>query len=84
VIPRAVPGPVGNVRRCRTLAGRVCHSDPQDRALGAVAELGGPADPASPRYSLNRPIGLRRALVVVDADLADVRSAAHAQGGTVK
>jgi WS/DGAT/MGAT family acyltransferase len=37
----------------------------------------------APRISLNRPTGTRRRLGVARADLAAVRAAAHAQGGTV-
>ena len=42
-----------------------------------------PATATTPQSSLNRPIGVGRALVVAHAELIDVHAAAHAQGGTV-
>ena len=53
------------------------------RLRDAAAELGGGGSPRAPRCSLNRPIGIRRALAVAHADLGAVQAAAHAQGGTV-
>jgi diacylglycerol O-acyltransferase / wax synthase len=49
----------------------------------AVGELRSTDAPRAPRCSLNRPTGPRRALRVVRIDLAAVRAAAHAHGGTV-
>jgi len=49
----------------------------------AVAELA-PRDAVRPPVcSLNRPTGTRRSLALVQVDLADLRAAAHADGGTV-
>jgi len=54
------------------------------RVRSAVTELGaGHRGVSAPRCSLNRPIGRRRALAVVRANLAAVRAVAHSQGGTV-
>jgi WS/DGAT/MGAT family acyltransferase len=54
------------------------------RLRAAATELGTRRRPTSaPRCSLNRPVGRNRALAVVRADLAAVRAAAHATGGTV-
>lgn len=50
-------------------------------ALPALRE--GFAGEAAPRLSFNRPIGLRRRLGFVRASLEDVRTAAHAAGGTI-
>jgi len=49
----------------------------------ALAELRPGATPRAPRCSLNRPVGVRRRLGAVRADLAQVRSAGRAVGGTV-
>ncbi len=49
----------------------------------AIAELKQDGRSAAPRTSLNRPTGSRRATSVVHADLAAVRSTAHAHGATV-
>jgi diacylglycerol O-acyltransferase / wax synthase len=49
----------------------------------ALAELRPGAIPRAPRCSLNRPVGTRRRFGVVRADLAQVRSAGRAAGGTV-
>jgi diacylglycerol O-acyltransferase len=49
----------------------------------AVAELVPHDAVRAPACSLNRPTGPRRSLAVVHADLADLRAAAHADGGTV-
>jgi diacylglycerol O-acyltransferase / wax synthase len=49
----------------------------------AVTELRAGATGRVPRCSLNRPTGPRRRFAVARADLAAVRAAGHAQGGTV-
>jgi WS/DGAT/MGAT family acyltransferase len=53
------------------------------RVRDAVGELRSTRAPQAARSSLNRPVGTRRALRVVRADLAAVRAAAHRHGGTV-
>lgn len=53
------------------------------RVRDAVGELRSTRPPQAPRTSLNRPVGTRRALRVVRADLDDLRAAAHRHGGTV-
>jgi WS/DGAT/MGAT family acyltransferase len=53
------------------------------RLRAAVHELGGSHGARAARCSLNRPIGTSRGLGVARVDLAAVRAAAHAQGGTV-
>ena len=53
------------------------------RLRAAVRELGGSHGARAARCSLNRPIGTSRGLGVARVDLAAVRAAAHAQGGTV-
>ena len=53
------------------------------RLRAAATELGAGNPASAPRCSLNRPIGTHRAFAVARTDLAAVRSAAHAQGGTV-
>src|SRR5664279_1828408 len=52
------------------------------RLRAAVRELGGSHGTRAQRCSLNRPIGMGRSLGVARVDLAAVRAAAHAQGGT--
>jgi diacylglycerol O-acyltransferase len=53
------------------------------RLRHAVAELAPRDAVRPPACSLNRPTGPRRRLALVHADLADLRAAAHADGGTV-
>ena len=49
-----------------------------------IAELGGARPPRQrPATSLNRPVGPRRRLDLVTADLAAIRDLGHAHGGTV-
>ena len=49
----------------------------------ALAELGRHRPDPAPRTSLNVPTGARRRITAVEADLAAIRDAAHAQGATV-
>lgn len=53
------------------------------RLQRALAELTPAATPAAPRCSLQQPTGPSRRLAIARADLADLRAAAHAQGGTI-
>jgi diacylglycerol O-acyltransferase len=54
------------------------------RIREGMAELGGTRPPRRrPATSLNRPVGPRRRLDVVAADLAGLRDLGHAHGGTV-
>ncbi|TCK22746.1 wax ester/triacylglycerol synthase domain-containing protein [Pseudonocardia endophytica] len=53
------------------------------RVRDAAGELRAARAPRAPRSSLNGPVGARRALRVVRADLSAVRAAAHRHGGTV-
>ncbi|HET6954082.1 MAG TPA: wax ester/triacylglycerol synthase domain-containing protein [Acidimicrobiales bacterium] len=53
------------------------------RVRDALAELRPGPTPRAPRCSLNRPVGTRRGVGVVRADLARVRAAGHDRGGTV-
>jgi WS/DGAT/MGAT family acyltransferase len=53
------------------------------RLRHAVAELAPRDAVRPPACSLNRATGPRRSLALVQADLADLRAAAHADGGTI-
>ena len=48
-----------------------------------LAELAPGTTPRAPVSSLNRPVGRRRRVAIVRADLTEVRSAAHRAGATV-
>jgi WS/DGAT/MGAT family acyltransferase len=83
--PRRPPGVrrlLGDAMAARTRA--VAHLPRGLRQVrDAVRELRATRAPRAPRSSLTRPTGTRRALRVVRADLAAVRSVAHAHGGTI-
>ena len=65
----------GRLRALRGLPGAALHLV----LAGRMITAGGRA----PRTSLNQPTGTRRTLGTVTAELRDVRSGAHASGGTV-
>jgi diacylglycerol O-acyltransferase len=71
---RARPAASGAPRQARGLR----------RIREGIAELGGARPPRRrPATSLNRPVGPRRRLDIVTADLAAIRDLGHAHGGTV-
>ena len=53
------------------------------RLANALAELRPGTTPKASRCSLNRPVGTGRKFAVARADLASIRAAGHASGGTV-
>jgi diacylglycerol O-acyltransferase / wax synthase len=75
----------GRLRRARA-AGPAGPGAPRGRhrIRAGIAELGGTRPrPRRPVTSLNRPVGPRRHLEVIPADLAALRDLGHAHGGTV-
>ena len=83
--PRRLPGRRELIRDAFGMRLRAFRRLPSGlaRLRTAAAELGTGDIAAAPVCSLNRPIGPGRALATVRVDLATVRAAAHAQGGTV-
>jgi WS/DGAT/MGAT family acyltransferase len=86
--PFPVPAPSVRALAADAWASRLRHiAEPRAslrRFRQGLAELGGARPPrALPPTSLNRPVGPRRRIDLVTADLAAVRGLGHARGGTV-